>query len=145
MKGLHDDDLDLLCKCYVRLAGEQISEGKVSWKVRMGNPLRYGTRQMWEDSPKVLNAHTEYQYLHYNIAKALKPEEVEYTGFGYTWPWKKDSCARYEICFEKMLQTHDTDPPRQIARFVDQVKQQPEKKKRRVASEGDYVNPLTEE
>ena len=83
--------------------------------------------------------------MHCKIAKALKPEEVEYTGFGYTWPWRKDPCARYEICFEKMLQTHETDPPRQIARFVDKAKQQPEGKKRRVASEGHYVNSPNEE
>ena len=101
----------------------------------MGDPRRYGKRRMWEDFPKVLNAHTEYQYLHYNVAKALKSEEVEYTGFAYTWPLRDDPRARYEICFDKMLQSYGSDPPRQIVRIVDSVKQPSEGKKRRMASE----------
>ena len=117
--------------------------GRAEWQIRLDDPKYYRKDPVpyWTNFPKYLNTVTEYMFVHWKLARYLKPDETRFDGFVYRWEMVKDGNQKqgwneYEICFETMTQTlwkgRRRDAPRHIRRCVVKV-EEPARKRRRFA------------
>ena len=120
--------LEMICSCEVVEDGISY-DGRAQWYIRLDDPDHYDDALVpfWTNFPKYINAVTEYQYVHYWLAKFLKPEETHFRGFTFWWQMLKQGNRRpdlgqYEVCFDDMTQTRwkgrRADAPRRIFRVL---------------------------